>query len=147
MPLSGLDFTPHHSLKLHEKAWLGEPPLAQALSVWVRPARPSLHKYLVGVPQKDRITFSEVTTRDHCMEEQISPEILLQCSSQAKLALQRDSQPTMSAATPQLLPHSCERGGRDVHWVWDMASCQGWRVRVWVRCGSRADRQRGFPRA
>lgn len=82
-------------------------------------------------------------------KEQISPEILLQHSSQdhSSLALQRDFQPAMSAARPQLLPHSCVRGGKDMHWVWDMASCQGWGMRIWVRCGSRRGRQRGFPRA
>lgn len=67
----------------------------------------------MGVPQKQGYLFRG----DHkgpLHEEQISPEILLQCSSRAKLALQRDFQPAVSAATPQLLPHSCVRGGKDM---------------------------------
>lgn len=55
-------------------------------------------------------------------EDQISHEILLQRSAQAKLALQRDFQPGMSAARPQLLPHGCVRGREDIR-----AGCGIWR--------------------
>lgn len=142
MPLSGLDVIPH------EKAWesLHFPELSLSVGKTSQIFFTQISGGCSSVRQES--PFQRWPQGTNACQEQISPEILLQHPSQAKIIHLLLCRETSSLAYLQP-DHSSFLTA-----VWGEGRtytrcgiCQGWRVRIWVRCGSRGDRQRGFPRA